>query len=352
MSGNSFGKLLKITTFGESHNNSVGVIIDGFPPGIVIHDDFIRSELDRRKPANNPYASKRAEQDEFDIQSGIFKNKSIGTPICVIVKNKAYSSKTYDNIKTAFRPGHADYSYFKKYGHRDYRGGGRASGRETVARVIAGAFAKLALIKYNSIHINAYTIQIGDIKASRKDLNFADGNFIRFTDSNKYSQVLAFLDDVKMRGDSAGGVVELTANNVPAGIGEPVFDKLDAEIAKAMMSIGSVKGVEIGNGFASSSLLGSQNNDDMNSNGFITNRCGGILGGISTGEDIIIRLAVKPTPSIALPQETIDESGKEVVIQIHGQHDVIILPRILPIAESMLAITLLDDILLRNAYQF
>jgi chorismate synthase len=352
MSGNTFGKLFKITTFGESHNKSIGVIIDGFPSDVDIDYDFIKNEIDRRRPGNNPYATTRSEPDKFEIQSGIFENRTTGTPICIIVKNKSYSSEAYENIKDNFRPGHADYTYFKKYGHRDYRGGGRSSGRETLARVIAGAFAKLFLIRYKDITINTYTIKVGNIRAKKRDFDFAESNFIRFTDEDKYPDVLTFLNDVKATGDSAGGVVELIARNVPAGLGEPVFDKIDADISKAIMSIGSVKGIEIGEGFASSELLGSQNNDRMNKDGFITNRCGGILGGITTGENIIVRLAIKPTPSISIPQDTIDKRGNETIIQINGQNDVIIVPRILPVVESMVAITLLDHILIQNSKLF
>jgi len=347
MSGNTFGKLFKITTFGESHNDVIGVVIDGMPANIKIDHDFINNELKRRKPANNPFTSQRSEDDNFKIHSGTLNNITTGCPILVTVENKAYNSENYEELKDIFRPSHADYTYFKKYGIRDYRGGGRSSGRETIARVIAGAFAKVVLNKYN-IKITSYTLQVGKYKVVNRNDNFADSNFLRFADENLYDEVISYIKEIKDKGDSVGGLVELIARNVPTGLGLPVFDKLDADISKALMSIGAVKGVEIGNGFLSASLLGSENNDEMNSKGFITNNCGGILGGISTGEDIIVRIAVKPTPSISIPQRTINEKGDEVIINIKGMHDTIIVPRILPVAESMLAIAILDHLLMYN----
>jgi chorismate synthase len=342
--------MFRITTFGESHNHTMGVVIDGVPPGYILDLDFIKKELDRRKPSSNPFSSFRKEPDIFKIESGLFKGKTTGAPLAFTVKNKDYRPIDYDEISNKFRPGHVDYSYYKKYKGYDYRGGGRASGRETVCRVISGAVAK-QILSSKGIKIQAFTIQVGVYKAKLYDQSFTNENFLRFIDPELYSYIIDFLQDVKLKGDSAGGIIQIVVKGVPAGIGSPVFDKIDADIAKAMMSIGSVKGIEIGLGFESVSLKGSENNDPISKNGFITNNAGGILGGITNGEDIIIKIAVKPTPTINLPQKTITHEGEESEIQIEGRHDTIIIPRVLPVAESMVAIVLLDHMLISSAYE-
>lgn len=344
MSGNTFGRLFRITTYGESHNNSIGVVIDGVIPNIKLDIDFIKYELDRRKPGGNPYSTKRKEPDVLVFKSGLYEGYTTGCPICIEVENKSYNSSYYDNLKDFFRPGHADYTYYKKYVCRDHRGGGRSSGRETVARVIAGAVAKQLLRFHIGLDIYSYSLQIGDIKASDIDLNFAFSkeNMFSFPDKNKYDDIIKYLDELKSKGDSAGGIVRLVINNVPGGLGEPVFDKLDADLSKAVMSIGGIKGISFGSGFDSAELKGSENNDPMRDNAFVSNNCGGILGGISTGEDIVITYAVKPTPSIRIKQSTIDKHGTNRDIEIEGYHDTIIVPRLMPVAESMTAITLLD----------
>jgi chorismate synthase len=321
MAGNTFGTIFKVTTWGESHGPAIGAVIDGCPSNLKLSENDIQKELDRRKPGKGDLSSTRKEKDIAKILSGIFKGKTLGTPISVIVENTDVKSKDYENLKHVFRPGHADYTYFVKYGIRDYRGGGRASGRETIGRVIGGAIAKKILEKYK-IKIIGRALKIGKI----------------------------------IKNDSAGGIVEIIIKNVPAGLGEPVFDKLDGELAKAIFSIGAVKGVEIGSGFESADMKGSKNNDLMYTSvipaeagihqvKFKTNNSGGILGGISTGQDIIIRAAVKPTPSISIPQKTVDEKGKNVSIKIQGRHDICIVPRIIAVIESMAAITLADFIL-------
>ncbi|MFW5800160.1 MAG: chorismate synthase [Spirochaetota bacterium] len=351
MSGNSFGKLYKIYTFGESHGDIIGVIIDGAPPKIRLNLNHIQSELNRRKALDNPFTSKRKEQDIISIKSGIIENNlTTGTPLCITLENKKHKTQDYENIKNIYRPGHSDYSYYKKYGIRDYRGGGRASGRETASRVIAGAIAKQILNTYK-IKIKSYIIRIGKYYAQNIDLDFAGNNYLSFPDNNLYNKVLDYLREIKESGDSIGGVAEIIVSNVPAGLGQPVFDKLDADIAKSLMSIGAVKGVEIGQGFDSAFKKGSENNDEMREKGFLSNNAGGILGGISTGQDIISRIAIKPTPSISIEQQTVNENGEEVKINIQGRHDTFIAPRILPVAESMIAMVILDHLLIQNSYK-
>jgi chorismate synthase len=355
MSGNTFGKIFKVTTFGESHGAAVGCIVDGCPPGIELSESDIQVELDKRKPGKGIAGTTRKESDTIKIISGLFEGKTTGTPICLIAYNENQNSSHYDNIKNLFRPGHADYAYFAKYGIRDYRGGGRSSGRETLARVAAGAIAKKILAK-NGISIIAYTESIGNIKAenfSEKDLDKVYEDQFKCPDKNASKEIEKLIAEVAAKNDSVGGTVRILAKGVPAGLGEPVFDKLDATIAGALMSIGAVKGVEVGSGFESSKMLGSQNNDELRAKDkkpiFLSNNSGGIAGGISTGQDIIVRIAVKPTPSIARKQKTISTSMNNEDIEIIGRHDICICPRIVPVAESMLALALVDALLLQKS---
>ncbi len=347
MSGNSFGKIFKITSYGESHGESVGVIIDGCPPNIKIDMDFLTSELARRKPGQSKITTMRKEDDLPQIESGIFEGKTTGTPILIKVKNSNQISKDYSNIKDIFRPGHADYGYYKKYQIRDYRGGGRSSGRETIARVAAGAIAKQILASKN-IEIKAWVSQIGDIKASSFDKDFIDKNSVRTCDKDTAKKMEELILNVKKEQDSIGGIIDCKITGVPVGIGEPAFDKLDAQLAKAIFSIGTVKGVEFGNGFKSATLKGSQNNDQIDKNGFITNNSGGIIGGISTGAEIFFRTACKATPSISQEQRSINIENKEEIIKIKGRHDPCVCPRVVPVIEAMSAITILDFILQQN----
>ncbi|MBI5748911.1 MAG: chorismate synthase [Nitrospinae bacterium] len=357
MAGNSFGKLFKITTWGESHGKALGVIIDGCPPMLDLSEEDIQAELDKRAPGNSEVTSPRKEPDRVEILSGVFEGKTTGAPISLIIKNIDVDSSKYEKIRDIFRPGHADYTYFVKYGIRDHRGGGRSSGRETVGRVAAGAVAK-KILRMRGINITGYTKQIGDITASVIDLNEIEKNDVRCPDKNTAHKMIEKIKEVRKSGDSIGGIVEIIASGVPPGLGEPVFDKLNADIAKALMSIGAVKGVEIGAGFKSALLLGSQNNDEMYIKAcgersessekvkFKTNNSGGILGGISNGDDIVVRIAVKPTASISKLQRSVDIHGKEREIRVEGRHDPCICPRIVPVAEAMMAVVIADHLLL------
>lgn len=345
MAGNSFGQVFRLHTWGESHGPAIGVVVDGCPAGLELTPDDIQKELDRRRPGQSLITTKRQEKDQVEILSGIFAGKTTGTPISLLIRNLDTDPRPYQELADLFRPGQADYTYWAKYGLRDWRGGGRASARETAARVAAGAIAKKILGK-EKIEIMAYTIRVGDIEAQEFDPQEIERNPIRCPDPIRAKEMVNNILAIKERGDSIGGVVEVKAIGVPAGLGEPVFDKLDADLAKALMSIGGVKGVEFGAGFQVSRLLGSENNDPFYMDGdrirARTNQAGGILGGISTGEDIIIRLAVKPTPSIAKPQETVDTQGTPRTINIQGRHDPCICPRIVPVAEAMVALVLAD----------
>ena len=342
---NSFGKIFKITTFGESHGEAVGVIIDGVPPGIEIDEEYINSELKRRRPGEYEFSSPRKEKDKARILSGVFNNKTTGTPVAIVIFNEDVKSHHYEELKDVFRPGHADYTYFKKFGIRDWRGGGRASARETVARVAAGAVAKKILEKY-SIKIFVYTIQIGDIKADKINLNSYENNPFWFCDNDRLKEVVKFLKKIKKEGETIGGIVECMIRNIPSGLGEPVFDKFDAILAHAILSIGATKGIEFGRGFEVARLKGSENNDEITENGFRTNNSGGILGGITTGQDVVFRVAVKPIPSISKEQKTIDKYGNETIIKIKGRHDVCAIPRINVVIEAMTAITVVDFIMI------
>ena len=356
MAGNTFGELFKITTFGESHGKAIGVVIDGVKPNIPIDISEIQRELDRRKPGTSNITTSRKEEDRVEVLSGIFEGKSTGTPICLLVRNKTQDPKAYEKIKNIFRPGHAGYTFIKKYGIYDYRGGGRASGRETVGRVVAGAIAKAMLREYG-IHIIGYTKKVGTIETKKIDLSLINKNDIKCPDKTTAQKMIALIKGLKKKGDSVGGVVELIIKGSHVGLGDPVFNKLNADIAKALFSIGAVKGVEFGNGFKLSEKKASDVNDEFyfdkkhNKIRTYTNRQGGILGGISNGEDIIIRIAIKPTSSILIEKRTIDYDNKQTKIKVGGRHDPCLCPRIIPVAESMIALVLIDKILKQQLIQ-
>jgi len=358
MMGNTFGKAFAITTWGESHGPGIGVVIDGCPAGLELDISDIQHELDRRRPGQSDVSSPRKEEDKVEILSGIFQGKTTGTPISLLVMNKDVDSSKYENIKNTPRPGHADYTYMMKYGIRDHRGGGRASARETVARVAAGSIAKKILAQY-SIEILAHVVELGSIKASPTTINEIrinpQSNPMRCADLEAAKAMLEKVQEARSASDSLGGIVEIIALGVPPGFGEPVFNKLDADLASALMGIGAVKGVEIGAGFASARMTGSQMNDPFeiqNENIVCTsNNAGGILGGISSGEPIICRIAVKPTPSIAREQRTVDLSDlSQTEITIQGRHDPTIPPRIVPVAEAMMALVLVDHLIREIQY--
>ena len=350
MAGSTFGNLFKITTWGESHGKGLGVVIDGCPAGIPLTEEDIQLLLDRRKPGQSKFTTARAEGDCCEILSGVFEGKTTGTPISIVVFNRDQHSKDYSNIAEKYRPGHADYTFKEKYGIRDYRGGGRSSGRETIGRVAAGAVA-LKLLNTLGIDIVTYTKQIGEIKIVNYDVDEINNNSLNMTDKDAASAASKYLEECIGNQDSAGGIIECRINGMPVGVGEPVFDKLDASLAKAMLSIGAVKGFEIGDGFDVAVAKGSTNNDEfVNVNGNIkksTNHAGGTLGGMSDGSEIIFRVAVKPTPSISQKQKTVDINGNEVEIEIHGRHDPVIVPRAVVVVESMAAVTI-ADLLLAN----
>ncbi|MEK8127962.1 chorismate synthase [Paenibacillus filicis] len=342
MSGNTFGERFRITTFGESHGAAVGVIVDGVMPGVDIDEAYIQRQMDRRKPGQSSVTSPRKEYDVVHILSGIFEGKTTGTPLMIILHNHDMRPEAYQDIQQAFRPGHADFTYLQKYGIRDYRGSGRASGRETAGRVAGGAVAR-KLLERRGVQVLAYTTAIGGIACSSFDEQAIEQNAVRACDPAAAAAMIKKVEQLALAGDSCGGIVECRVRGLPPGLGEPVFDKLDAELAKAMLSIGAVKGIEFGAGFASASMLGSEHNDQMNAAGFLSNQAGGILGGISTGQEVIFRIAVKPTSSISLPQQTIGTDGQERQIRTEGRHDPCICPRIVPVVEAMACLVLEDQ---------
>ena len=344
MAGNSFGTLFRVTTFGESHGKALGAVIDGCPPGLTLNEAYIQEELDKRRPGKGKGETPRRERDRVEILSGVFEGLTTGTPIALIIYNEDPQSSAYESLREVFRPGHADFTYYMKYGIRDHRGGGRASGRETVARVAAGAVAKRLLEEYG-IEVHAYTINLGGIEAKERDLNFVYQNRLFAPDPEAYEKMLQKIEETVKEGDTLGGIVEILAKNVPVGLGEPVFDKLSADLAKAIFSVGAVKGFEMGAGFKVAYLKGSQNNDPITKKGFTKNDAGGTLGGISSGQDLIIRVAVKPIPSHRLPQKTINLHKEEVEIQISGRHDLSAIPRIVPVLSAMTRIVLADHLL-------
>lgn len=348
MPGNTFGKMFKITTWGESHGEAVGVVIDGCPPKIPLDEKIIQAMLNRRRPGMSVASTSRKEPDSAIIMSGVFEGFTTGTPIMIMVKNKDADSKAYEAYADLFRPGHGDITYLAKYGIRDWRGGGRASARETVGRVAAGAVAK-NLLERENIRIHAYTVELGGIKSEKRDLKVIDKNMFFCPDMNAAEKMEKRVKSVRKKGDSLGGIVEIKAGGVLRGLGDPVFDKLDADLAKAIMSIGAVKGVEIGSGFEAVAKLGSENNDPITPEGFITNNSGGILAGISNGDDILIRAAVKPIPSIAIEQKTIDRLGNQRTISTKGRHDISAIPRINVVCEAMVCLVLADHLLRQKA---
>ncbi len=349
MAGNTIGTLFKVTTFGESHGPALGCVVDGCPPGLTLAEDYIQKELDKRRPGKSSLETPRQEKDRVQILSGVFEGLTTGHPITLIIFNEDVQSKAYEPLKEVFRPGHADFTYHVKYGFRDYRGGGRASGRETVARVAAGAVAKRVLEEYR-IEVLAYTLALGPVKIKTMDFEEREKNPLFCPDKEAYLSMIEYLEKIRAEGDSVGGIVEILVRGVPAGLGEPVFDKLSADLAKALCSIPAVKGFEIGAGFKASELKGSQNNDPIGPKGFLKNQAGGILGGISTGQEIVVRIAVKPIPSIRQPQKTINLRKEEVEIKVGGRHDVSAIPRIVPVAESMVRIIIADHLLRQLAY--
>lgn len=356
MAGSSFGTHFKITTWGESHGKGIGVIVDGCPAGLPLCEADIQKYLDRRKPGQSKFSTPRKENDSVEILSGTFEGKTTGTPISLIVFNENQRSRDYGEIASYYRPGHADYTFHQKYGFHDYRGGGRSSGRETIGRVAGGAIA-IKVLNTLGISFLTYSKSIGPVTISRSAEELLSENIFKLTeqilsnplympDDNASEQAQDFLKDCMAQKNSAGGIIECIITGVPAGIGEPVFDKLDANLAKAIFSIGAVKGFEIGDGFAAASSTGQQNNDSFEMKDehvtLSTNHAGGILGGMSSGAPIIFRAAIKPTPSIASPQKTVNKSGENIEISIHGRHDPIIVPRAVVVVESMAALTLLD----------
>ncbi|MFN8769965.1 MAG: chorismate synthase [Neisseriaceae bacterium] len=358
MAGNSFGKLFKLTTCGESHGGAVAVILDGCPPGIEINEAEIQHELDRRKPGQSHITTPRAESDIIHILSGVFEGKTTGTPILMLAYNKDTKSEDYDELKKAFRPSHADFTYLAKYGIRDYRGSGRASARETLARVAAGVIAKKYLEKELNVKVLSYVEQVGEIKANI-DMNLVtpsniDANIIRCPDTKIANHMINLVEEVKNNGDSIGGIIRCVMRNVPAGLGEPVFDKLHADLGKAILSINAVKGFEIGAGFSSVGLLGSQHNDPLYLNeGKVatrTNYAGGVVGGISNGEDIYFRAVFKPVSTIMKEQTTLNLEHKEVLLTGKGRHDPCVLPRAVPVVDAMAAIVIMDHYLRHKAY--
>jgi chorismate synthase len=348
--GSTFGRYLTVTTFGESHGAAVGVVVDGLPAGLAVDEALIQRDLDRRRPGTSAYVSPRNEADQAEILSGVVDGKTMGSPLAVLVRNRDVRSQDYRAISGLFRPGHADFTYFKKFGLPPQPGGGRSSGRETVGRVAAGALARTLLASLG-VRIRAYTLAIGGLTASRLVPDFAETHPLRIADPDLAEEMTALVDQARSAGDSIGGLVELTADGVPAGWGDPVFQKLDAALGGAMLSIGGVKGVEIGDGFALANRRGSESNDQIAPDGFLSNHAGGILGGISTGQPVVVRLAVKPTSSIALPQQTVDIHGQPQTIRTKGRHDPCLCPRIAPVAEAMAALVLADAFLEQQAHQ-
>ncbi|HVP37725.1 MAG TPA: chorismate synthase [Candidatus Saccharimonadales bacterium] len=344
----TFGRFLRATTFGESHGPGLGGVVDGMPPGIPLAREHLQRELDRRRPGQSAVTTQRQEGDQVELLSGVFEGLTTGTPIAFLVRNQDARPEDYEALREVFRPGHADYTYFVKYGHRDHRGGGRASGRETLCRVAAGAIARRLLAPLG-VEIFAATVRIGDIEARERDYPEAERNPVRAPDAAAAAAMAELLLRLRDAGDSVGGVVEVVARNVPAGLGDPVFDKLDAVLAMAMMSIGTIKGVEIGDGFAATRLRGSQAHDAMDATGFLSNHAGGILGGISTGQDILMRLAIKPTSSLRVPQQSLNIRGEPVAVATEGRHDPCVCPRVVPVAEAMMALTLADAWLAQKA---
>ena len=355
MSGSAIGILFRVTTWGESHGRATGVVVEGCPPGIDLAEQDIQEAMDRRSPGKNEFSSSRQETDTVEILSGIFDGQATGTPISMIIWNRDIREKDYEAIQEVFRPGHGDFTYFKKYGVRDHRGGGRASGRETAARVAAGAIAG-KIIAGAGMQVLAYTKALGGISAAesmctgdRVNIENIRRNDLYCPDSRAAGRMAKKLAEAVHSGDSLGGIVEIIVKGCPPGLGEPVFDKMDADLAKALMSIGTVKGVEIGSGFRAAEMTGSEANDSMAPEGFLSNHAGGILAGITTGQDIVIRVACKPIPSIMRAQQTVDVHGRSVTLRVNGRHDASVIPRIVPVCEAMVSLVLADHWLRQKA---
>lgn len=348
MGGNSFGTLFRITTWGESHGEAVGVVIDGCPARLELSVEDIQREMDKRRPGQGMGTSPRNERDRVNILSGLFEGRTTGAPLCLLVWNEDVNSAPYDKTKDVYRPGQADFTYQAKYGIRDHRGGGRASARETVGRVAAGAISK-KILKKERIEVLAYTIELGGIRIKKIDLEERERNFLLCPDRDAAIAMEKKIEEAKLRGDTLGGIVEILVRGCPPGLGDPVFDKLEADLAKGLMSIGAIRGVEIGAGFEAARMFGSQCNDPLGQDGFLKNDAGGILGGISNGMDIVLRVAIKPIASIHLEQKTVNHSMQPVSLRIEGRHDVSAIPRINPVCEAMVAIVLVDHLLRQRA---
>jgi chorismate synthase len=349
MSGNTFGTLFTVTSFGESHGAAIGCVVDGCPPGLALCEADIQHDLDRRKPGTSRHVTQRRESDTVEILSGVFEGKTTGTPIALLIRNEDQRSKDYGNIHETFRPGHADYTYTQKYGFRDHRGGGRSSARETAVRVAAGAVAKKWLAQRYGVEIRGYLSQLGDIQMPFVSWDGVNENPFFSADPSVVPALEHYMDALRKSGDSIGAKLTVVAENVPVGWGEPVYDRLDAEIAYALMGINAAKGVEIGDGFACVTQKGSEHGDEMTPSGFLSNHAGGILGGISTGQQIVAHLAIKPTSSIRIPRHSINRQGEPVMVETHGRHDPCVGIRATPIAEAMLALVLIDHALRHRA---
>ena len=358
MPGNSFGNLFRISTFGESHGTALGVIIDGCPPNMPIDIDFMNAELARRRPGQSHITTQRKEADEVEVLSGVFDGKSTGAPMAFLIRNSNQKSQDYDHLKESYRPSHADFTYQEKYGHRDYRGGGRSSARETVARVIGGAVAK-QFLKQIGVDVKAYVSQVGSLTVNKPytalDLSKIEENIIRCPDASMAEQMISLIEQVRKQGDTIGGVITAVITGVPVGLGEPAFDKLHAELGKAMLSINAAKGFDYGSGFAGVTLQGSEHNDVFfNDGGKIntrSNHSGGVQGGISNGQDIYFRTAFKPVATIMQKQQSVNEKGEEIDLAARGRHDPCVLPRAVPIVEAMAALVIMDNYLLYKAYK-
>lgn len=349
MSGNSFGKLFTVTTFGESHGPALGAIVDGCPPGLDLSEADLQRDLDRRKPGTSRHTTQRREADQVQILSGVFEGRTTGTPIGLLIQNTDQRSKDYSNIMDQFRPGHADYTYQQKYGLRDYRGGGRSSARETAMRVAAGAIAKKYLVQHAGIEIRGYLAQLGPIKIETLDWDQVGQNPFFSPDAAKVPEMEAYMDALRKEGNSIGARINVVATGMPPGLGEPIFDRLEADIAHAMMSINAVKGVEIGAGFACIEQKGTEHRDEITPEGFLSNNAGGVLGGISSGQDLVVSMALKPTSSLRLPGRSVNRRGEAVEVVTTGRHDPCVGIRATPIAEAMLALVVMDHLLRQRA---
>ena len=349
MSGNTFGKIFSVTSFGESHGNAIGCVVDGCPPGMTLSEKDIQPDLDRRRPGTSRHVTQRQEKDKVEILSGVFQGLTTGAPIGLLIRNNDAKSKDYENIKNTFRPGHADYTVYQKYGIRDWRGGGRSSARETAVRVAAGAIAKKWLHEMYGTQIVACVEQIGVKKIKFESWDWVETNPFFIANETQVSSIEHYFDCLRKEGNSCGAKLKIMATNVPTGLGEPVFDRLDADIAHAMMSINAVKGVEIGAGFSSVEQSGDDHGDELTPNGFLSNNSGGVLGGISTGQPLSIKIAIKPTSSIRKPKKSIDKSGLPTVVETYGRHDPCVGIRAVPISEAMLSLVLIDHALRNRA---